>query len=527
MKKLAHILAVMAGALGLKALEIKEGKLDISDEQRAKLESIYGSEILREIESAASEGKSAETLLENLANLTKAKDAEIAQLKEEKSRLQADVKTLSQQPEPQPQAQKPAALAAGTAKKFDLNAGALHNKLAAQALAGGFAPAMATAATATLDTSDLRTEFGAVMPANTRIEILAKRIYNGFDDAKYFRKITSNTNYKATSALMTEVSQQFTPAWTPKGSAKFTPIEIVYRRHKINVKLKATDILESWLQYLYEQGKTPAEMPIVKYIIENHVLPKVTDDITLAMVAKGSFVDHNDGSVADGDAGFAAKDSMDGIETILVNGKSDSSCKMNFFKNALDYTTLTAAELLAYVDSFVDAISPLFSRIFNVYCSPEFLTAYRRADFEVNGKYTNAESDGKIRFTSFNLVALKSMYGSKILFATPADNMVMLVDYAKAESCINMIQVENYDVKIFGEYSLSVGFLIAEAVYAAIPDGYTPSVATDPLSASDAWENGQDPNSGTEAGSGEGSGSGAEGGEGGGNANPNANSEGE
>ena len=32
-----------------------------------------------------------------------------------------------------------------------------------------------------------------------------------------------------------------------------------------------------------------------------------------------------------------------------------------------------------------------------------------------------------------------------------------------------------YDVHVFGEYSLSVGFKIAEAVYAAVPDSYTPA----------------------------------------------------
>lgn len=497
--KLARILGVMAAALGLKELSVKEGKLELSDEQRSTLEGIYGAEIMREVDAAVAEDKDPAALLESLAKAAKAKDDTIAQ-------LQDDVAKLSREPEPKPAPQaindqKPN----GSKKAFKLNAGAYHNILAAKALTEGFGVAMASAAGAgsSLNTADLVSEFGAVMPAGTRIEILAKRIYNGFDDSKYFRKISSNTNYKATSTLMTEVSQQFVPAWTPKGGAKFTPIEITYRRHKINVELVAADILESWLQYLYEQGKTPAEMPIIKYIVEEHVLPKVTDDITLSMIAKGKFVDHNDGNVADGDEGFAAADSMDGIENILIDGKNTTGCKMNFFKNAVDYTTLTAAQLLAYVNSFVDAISPLFARIFNVYCSPEFLTAYQRADFEVNGKYTASENDGKIRFSKFSLVALKSMYGSKIIFATPEENMVILVDYAKAESCINDIQVENYKVKVFGEYSLATGFLVAEAVYAAVPADYEPTVAGDPIAASDAWENGKSPNLGEGEQSGE------------------------
>ena len=481
------IAGIIAAVLGKKELTVKDGKYELSQEERAKIENIYGKDFLDAFEASAID-EDGTSIFESMVNAAKAKDKTIADLNADKAELQKTVNTLAAEPEPTP-APRAVAPANSNAVTFKLNAGAKHNILAAQALASsaGFAAVQGETAVS-LNTGDLNEEFGAVMPPSTRIEVLSKRIYNGFNDAKYFRRITSNTDYKASAAIMSEVSQQFTPKWTPKGSAKFTPVVIKYRRHKINVLLNATDILKSWLSYLYEQGKTQMEMPIIKYIIEQHILPKVTDDIVLSMIAKGEFKDHDDGTVENGDAGFAAKDSMDGIETILVNGKSDSKCKFNFFKNAADYTKMTAQQLLDYVDSFVDAISPLFARIFTVHCSPEFLTAYRRADFAVNGKYTNDMTDGEIRFTHFKLAAMESMYNSKIIFATPSDNLVMLVDYAKAENCINMIQAQDYDVKIFGEYSLSVGFLIAEAVYAAVPDGYDPQavIASNPLDVSDA-----------------------------------------
>ncbi len=43
-----------------------------------------------------------------------------------------------------------------------------------------------------------------------------------------------------------------------------------------------------------------------------------------------------------------------------------------------------------------------------------------------------------------------------------------------------------------GEYSLSTGFKVEEAVYAAVPDGYVPSdsIASDPATLGDAWTNG-------------------------------------
>lgn len=495
-KSIAKILKSIAAVIGLSEIVAKEdGSLDITAEQREKIEGIYGKEVLDRIEQAIANREDASDVFRSMIEAAQEKDRRIeslegenARLMEEKTALQGAVRDLSEEPEPAPAHQ---GASGGQMPAFRLNAKAAHNRIAAMAVSGNAGAAFAAAENETIDTSDLKTEFGTVMPPQTKLEVLSKRIYNGFKDAKYFRRIQSNTNYKAAALDLSEVSQQFTPAWTPKGKANVTPIEIVYRRHKINVKLVAADILSSWLQYLYEQGKKPADMPFIKYIIENHVLPKVTDDITLSMIAKGKFVDHNDGTAKDGDAGSAAKDSMDGIETILVEEFKSGKSKMNFYKKAVDYTTLSAQELLDYVDGFVDSISPLFSSAFNVHCSPEFLTAYLRADFSINGKYTgNIDKDGSIRFTKFRLAPLESMYKSKILFATSEGNMAMLVDYAKAASCINDIQSENYAIKVFGEYSLSVGFRIAEAVYAAIPIDYEPAVADSAKSFSDDWVNG-------------------------------------
>lgn len=256
------------------------------------------------------------------------------------------------------------------------------------------------------------------------------------------------------------------------------------------MSIKPADIIPSWLLYMYEQGKTLAEMPITHYIINEHILPKLLDDITVSMLGKGKFVDA--GVKNDGDEAPAAKDSMDGYETILVEGKSDPKCKMNFYKAAKDPYTLSGQDLLDYVNGFVDSISSLFAGKMEIHCAPELLKAYQRADFAVNGKYTGEMINGQIRFTKFTLIPLESMYRSPIIFATPKANFVELVDMANASNCIQKIKEYDYDVHIIGEYSLSTGFKVEEAVYAAVPDGYVPSdsIASDPATLGDAWTNG-------------------------------------
>lgn len=478
---------LVARLLGKPQLDVKDGKVSLSEEEKKTIRDNYGEPFLAKLESVDIEDDSESALdLFNAAVAAKTAEATAALTSQIKS-LQASVLELTNEPEPKPAAK--AAAPAG-AQAFAVNMNASHNKIVANALNSTNPLAFGAMEDASIDITDLNAEFSSVMPPKAKLELLTKRIYNGFPDAKYMTRIQANSDYIASAAMMSEVSQQFTPKWTPKGTVKFTPIRIPYRRHKINVLIQPAEILKSWLLFLYEQGKTMAEMPISKYIIENHILPKVLDDITLSMIAKGKFVDA--GTVSDGDKGKAAKDSMDGFETILVEGKKDAKCKINFYKNAKDPMTLGNQEVLDYINGFVDAISGMFANVVTVYCSEQLLTKYKRADFAINGKYTGVETEGAIRFTNFHLVPLRSMYNSPIIFATPQENFVELVDYSKAESCINKIEESNYDVKVFGEYSLSTGFKIAEAVFASVPDGYDPSttIASGEVDLGDKWENG-------------------------------------
>ena len=478
---------LVARLLGKPSLEVKDGKVALSEAERDTVLKNYGQDFLSKLESVDVEDDSDSALdLFNAAVSAKTAEATAA-LSAQVERLQGDILRLSAEPESRPAAH--GSTPAVPAVALDMKA--VHNRIVSAALSSANPVNFAALDEATINVADLNAEFSMVMPPKQRLELLTKRIYLGFDDAKYMTRVQSNTDYIASAAIMSEVSQQFTPKWTPKGVAKFTPVRIPYRRHKINVLIQPADILKSWLLYLYEQGKTMAEMPVAKYIIENHIVPKVLDDITLSMIGKGKFVDA--GTVNTGDPGKAASASMDGYETILVEGKKKDGCKINYYKAAVNPLTLSDQALLDYINGFVDAISPMFQHIVTVFCSEQLLTKYKRADFAINGKYTGVENDGEIRFTNFHLVALKSMYNSQILFATPKENFVELVDYSKAENCINKIEEQDYEVKVFGEYSLSVGFKIAEAIFAAVPDGYDPaaSVVSGDGVDSTKWENGK------------------------------------
>lgn len=485
---------LVARLLGKSELTVKDGKVSLTDEEKDIIKRNYGEGFLNKLESVSLEDEeggatSARELFDAaVAHHSQELNAQLAEKDSIIAQLRQDIQTLCDSAEPAPVQVKVNPHTGKTA--FKINMSAKHNAAVAAALGSGN-PEAFLMNTGGVDITDLKSEFSMAVPPDVKLDILTKRIYNGFPDSKHMTQVMAKgTDYIASASIMSEVSQQFTNKWTPKGSTKFTPIRIPYRRHKINVEIDPTEIIDSWLVFLYQQGKSPEQHPLVHYIINTHILPKVVEDITFSMIAKGKFKKAE--SVKTGDEGSAAVDSMDGYETILVAGMSDPDCKINYYKTAQNALELSGQALLDYVDKYTKAISPLFARNLPVYCSREFLEAYKKADFDVYGKYTGTEIGNQIRFSKFTLIALDSMYGSPILFATPKENFALLVDYSRAGSCINDIQKQDYLVKIFGEYSLSVGFKIAEAVYASVPAGYNPSemVITDANGAGDAWVNG-------------------------------------
>lgn len=458
----------------------EHGKPYLTAEQRPIAVAKYGEDTIAAFEKAIASDDDEATQGENFLNAVK--EAHEIDKEELNRQLAAEIAArrkaeqerdrLAKAPVPHPAVESGTSTAAPASGRIDMKAA--HNTLVAAMLNEG--RIFTAADTPTLNVADLNAEFSMVMPPKQRIELVNKEIYLGFPDSQHMTRIQSNTDYIASTALIDSIVQEFTDVWTPKGSAKFSPIKIKYRRHKINVTIKPTEILKSWLLYLYEQTKTFAEMPITKYIIEQHILPKVQDDLTRKMVGKGKYEAAPAGQ-KDGDRGRDASQSMDGFETQLCEALKSGEGNMHFYKGAEDLFKLKGQEFLDAFHAYVDGISKYFVGNLPIFCSEQMITHYNRQDFAVNGKYTGEKVGTSVRFTNFTLVPLLSMYNSPILFATPKSNFIELVDIASAQNCIQKVEEHHYDVDILGEFSLSVGFKIGEAVFAYVPKDYDPTTA--------------------------------------------------
>ena len=457
----------------------ESGKPILTAEQRAVAVEKFGEGAIAAFEQAlAGDDDDAQKGVNFLMALKEAHDLDAKDLNDRLTAAMAAQKSaeaerdrLAKLPEPHP---APTGAASVPALAIMVDMKALHNVQVAAMLKEG--RIYGAADTPTLDVAELNKEFSMAMPPKQRIDILTKEIYLGFPDHVHMTMVQSDTDYIASAALIDSVVQEFTDVWTPKGQAKFTPIRIPYRRHKINVRIKPTQILKSWLLYLYQQNTTFAQMPITKYIVEQHILPKIQDDLTRKMVGKGKYEAAPAGQ-NDGDAGRDAAQAMDGFETIICEDLKTGKAKMNFFKGAVNLFGLEGKEFLDAFHAYVDGISKYFVGNLPIFCSEQMVLHYQRQDFAVNGKYTGQTIGNSVRFTKFTLVPLLSMYNSPMLFATPKENFVELVDINKAPNIIQKIEEHHYDVDIIGEFSLSVGFRIGEALYVYVPADYDPTKA--------------------------------------------------
>jgi len=482
--------------LGIQAFSEEDGKVSMTEDQKTKIKTVYGQAFLDKFsaELATSEEETTPDAVEALvsaitahntavmqqtialnATLTNQVNAQALKITE----ATAQIATLSAGPEddnlPELDASLPRAEGVPSVmSRKDL-------KMAAYADINHFMKkgVMNAVDAATIDVADLATEFGTYLSQNSNNIELISTMFQGFTSAGMFTSKMGTTEWRATQALITSVSQSFTSKWTPAGQTQLRPLAVKNRRHKINMPIIPADVLESYAMHMYDEGLSIDQMPITRYIWNELIYPQLMQDIETRMIWKGKFIDP--GAVSANDPGKPAEDSMDGIESILAdNAANGNADNINFFDGgAFDYATATDDEVLAFVSQFVDYITPVFRRqAMNVHCSHEFWKRYKIAYKNKFGAGSGTESStfgsDRIDFSNQVLQVVDGMYGSGILFATPKINLIKLRHKNEAPRVINDVQKVDYEVRLFGEYWLGAGFAYGEAVFAFVPDGYDP-----------------------------------------------------
>ena len=380
-----------------------QGKMVLTAEEEQKLTEHFGPNfvsLLKE-KTFSTEDEQANDLYE--AALHHATEQVEARFTSQIKQLQNDIATLAAKPEDLPGATTAIEGIRNFQRgQFKADMALAHNKAAAAFLQRGV-----MADTPTIEVGDLRKELGPYLSQGNNLDIL-QQLYQGFSTSKYLTWKRAATEYKAVeSESVDHVVQQFTAKWTPRGGAKFPPLTIKNFRHKVNFPVIPAEVGESWLFHLYDEGKTPDQMPITRYIVDKVMLPQIAEDIENVMISKAKYV-------ADSQK---TEDTMDGFETILVEAKKSLDKQMRFFNTTKNLLEATDDEVLTVINDFVASLAPLYkSKQMPVFMSGDVYLKYKRAYKNKWGAGSGTEKVNfgadRVDFSNCYLQVLDSLYGS-------------------------------------------------------------------------------------------------------------------
>ena len=169
----------------------------------------------------------------------------------------------------------------------------------------------------------------------------------------------------------------------------------------------------------------------------------------------------------DGDDATDANDVMDGYVTQLRKLKAAKNDAITWLLNG---ETLSDATLVDQIDKAVEEVKPLYKKkTMFIHADPELVKRYGKAYRKLYPWLKNEDGEKiKVDFSKFTFAPLEGMRGTGVFFITPKENFKHLRS-RDPQSAKVWMQGENYDVKVFAEWWESVGFWIAEAIFAYLP----------------------------------------------------------
>ena len=468
----------------------EEGKSQLTDEQKKQLTDKFGAKFVEsftaELAKAESNGETFDEVVTAEMRLKlEAQKAEMdrlkaqaQQLRDEKAALEATIAKLEKEPGADGGKKVPVNTLEAKLKEAGVNLSLKHNRFLADYLQGKVSGAYS--GDSTIDTQELKTEFGKYVDSN-RLEIM-RGLFGKTESTECMSTIiTDKTEVRANQAsVIGTVLQQFVPAWTPSGAAKFTPLTIKNYKCKLNVSIIPSDIMEDIIGYMYdEQASTLQSMPVVRYILNQLIFPKLDEEREQAL-ATGRFVEN----VADGNGTFSAStplESMTGYLTQLVDKYNYDADDTHTKKSGIRWlqkgveivTTGSSKNVRVTIDAAVKEVADLYplyaKKAMKVHIDPVLADAYRREYLEEYKWLKNQDGTHKndIDFSNFTFAELEGLRGTGSFFITPKENFKHTMSH-NPQNVTLRFQEQDYMVKIFGEWWEGTGFWMAEALFAYI-----------------------------------------------------------
>lgn len=319
-----------------------------------------------------------------------------------------------------------------------------------------------------VELDDIVAEFGAYYLDNGQNQqrILSMLFTKSKTEELLTTRITEETRWRAAKDTITELLQPFQKQWTPKGTHSFEPLEIILFKMKIDFELYPDDLEETWLGFLSDHDLDRKVWPIVRYLVEMKIIPKLHEEFELKAIFWGKREEPVTGT-----AGFAWQ-SMDGLR------KARNASVLDGITEPISIGAWDAdnAVLVDQFEEFGDGINQDYWEIPMIAaCNPDLARRHRRGTRDKYGKDTDFNGTfSRIAETNITVVGLPSMRGSDAIWCTTPENAIRLI---KKQANIKKMRVENIDrlVKLYNDFSKGAGFAMGEILFTNDLDDGTPT----------------------------------------------------
>ncbi|MDR0543405.1 MAG: hypothetical protein LBH19_14510 [Dysgonamonadaceae bacterium] len=301
---------------------------------------------------------------------------------------------------------------------------------------------------------DIVTEYGAYyIKSEQNQQRLRRLLLFGRETTKIARQIkTEDTVYRMATSSLSPVVQPFQKTFTPKGDLTFKPNPIPLYNIKADLLLYPDDIKNSWLAFLESENFDRRQWPLIRYIMENHLIQKIEDDMETKAYYLGVRVEPVSGTASD------PEKSMNGLQYLLKN---------NTGINRLTMDPLEASTIYDQIEETYEQVSEVYQSKQMLIClAPKWQRAFLR-DKRAQGYYqytTPGQIDNTLDFSPAKVHALPSMIGTDDIFITPYQNLVHVTKYGANSAKFEVEKVDR-SVKIYTDWYEGFGFELNEVVW--------------------------------------------------------------
>ncbi|PZO33197.1 MAG: hypothetical protein DCE86_05420 [Flavobacteriaceae bacterium] len=257
--------------------------------------------------------------------------------------------------------------------------------------------------------------------------------------------------FATVNSVMGHVVQQFQPKWTPMANVQFRGKQMKNYHQKVNFPFTPAEILGSWIQQKYDEGVELKDKEISRHVM-TVLKSKIISDVGILSV-KGVF-DATKPEVF----GF----SMDGLNRIHSNLllNTENPC----FKIPTD--AIDDTNILDVVMQFEKGIPEQYrDLVTEIRMSTTNAQNYKILYEDLFGKNTDYTAAKGLRTRlGERLIVPVSGMSNGVISATINGNFCRMVDVVENPATITDVQKQDYEIKVFGEFTLGYDYAINELV---------------------------------------------------------------